>query len=380
MYKLILSLLLLGCTSALSAQESMKLLPVEDLKSKWLTVDRSGERYVPYVNRKSLQYPVIGMMLEVEEISGLTLGICVPEGTSLFINNKIVDRTIQAGCNYYDLDSLKTQHGASSGMFLSLFKENLDPLTVSTTLMTRQPFSDSLDATSPTVQIKRRAADHFTDFFVVAMLIMAAFYAFLINRYPRGHRDFFNASKAFSLTLKEEKVLTQRNMSTANTMFFCLYGMSIALIIILFWNIFGGIPEIMDFINLSTFWGCLFSWVTLSAISFCVVELKYLLIRILCSLLNVEKIAQIHFFDFVRIGLIFICTTLLVASILYLSNLNQLIPFTIILYVFVALLGIRIIILLFKLIGETSFRKIHLISYLCTTEILPLLIGIRIFF
>ena len=76
----------------------------------------------------------------------------------------------------------------------------------------------------------------------------------------------------------------------------------------------------------------------------------------------------------------FVGSTLLIASIFYLSNLNGEMPYTIILYVFLGLLGVRIVILLFKLIGETSFRKIHLISYLCTTEILPLLIGIRIFF
>ena len=74
--------------------------------------------------------------------------------------------------------------------------------------------------------------------------------------------------------------------------------MIIALVIILFWEIFGGIPEIFEFISLSTFKSCLIGWLILSFIAFCVVELKYLLIRILSSLLNVDKIAQIHFFDF----------------------------------------------------------------------------------
>ncbi|GJM27401.1 MAG: hypothetical protein DHS20C17_00360 [Cyclobacteriaceae bacterium] len=379
MFRAIILFILLSGVQNVSAQDPMRLLPVKDLKSKWLTVDRSGQKYIPYINKRSLQYPVVGLMLDTLDVSGLTLELCVPEGTSVFVNNKIVDRTRQRGCLYYDLDSLKSVH-AGTDLFLSLFRENLDPTSISTTLMTRQPVSKLLAETESTLQIKRRSHDQFADFFIVAVLIMLAFYAFLINRYPKGNRDFFNVSKAFSLTLKEEKVLTQRNMSTANAMFFCLYSMSIALVIILFWSIFGGIPELLDFISLNTFWSCLFSWVALSAIAFCVVELKYLLIRTLCSLLNVAKIAQIHFFDFIRIGLIFICTVLVVASVLYLTNLYQMVPFTIVLYAFISLLGVRIVILLLKLIGDTSFRKIHLISYLCTTEILPLLIGIRIFF
>jgi len=156
--------------------------------------------------------------------------------------------------------------------------------------------------------------------------------------------------------------------------------MIIALVIMLFWKIIGGIPEIFEFISLSTFNSCLFGWLALSAMAFCVVELKYLLIRVLSSLFNADKIAQIHFFDFIRIGLIFISAILTAASAFYLSSIDRYMVFTILLYLFVFLLGVRILILFFKLIGDGSFRKIHLISYLCTTEILPLLIGIRIFF
>jgi hypothetical protein len=370
---------LIGLPLLLSGQNQSILVPVEDLRSQWLTVDRTGEHYVPFIQGGALNYPVLGLILDQVEGAGLTFSVCVPEGTSVFINNTIIYRTDTAGCLYYDLDSLKSAYGNKS-LFFSLFKKNLDPGSISTTLMSRRPASDLQGQTNKTIQITRRYKDQFADFFVVAILLVAAFYAFLINRYPKGNKDYFNFSKAFSLTLKEEKVLTQRNMGTANILFFCLYGMIIALVIILFWKVFDGIPELFEFISLSTFRSSLFGWLALSAIAFCVVELKYLLIKILSSLLNVGKIAQIHFFDFIRIGLIFVSTTLIAASAFYLSSIDRSMVFTVLLYIFVFLLGVRIMILLFKLIGEGSFRKIHLISYLCTTEILPLLIGIRIFF
>ncbi len=377
MYKFVLLAFVIG--QAFTAQSQSKLVAVKDLKSQWLNVDRSGSHYVPYVQGRTLNYPVLGVLLDGSEGSGLTLSACVPEGTSVFLNNMIVHRTDSERCLFYNLDSLKSRHPNQS-LFFSFFRRNLDPGTMSTTLMASRTVDELQAQSGPIIQITRRSGDHFTDFFIVAILIVAAFYAFLINRYPKGNRDFFNFSKAFSLTLKEEKVLTQRNMSTANTLFFIMYGMAIALIIVLFWKVFDGIPEIFEFISLDTFKSCLFSWLVLSFMAFLVVELKYLLIRMLSSLLNVDRIAQIHFFDFVRIGLIFISATLMVSAALYLGKVNQTIVYTSLLYAFVFLLGIRIIILLFKLIGDTSYRKIHLISYLCTTEILPLLIGIRIFF
>lgn len=355
------------------------MVPVKDLKNQWLTVDRNATNYVPYVEGRSLNYPVLGLVLDAGVGTGLILSACIPAGTSVFVNNNIVQQTGSQGCVFYDVDSLKSQYNSTS-LFLSFFRKNLNPDMVSTTLVTRQPVGKLQGQSKPTVQITRRTGDQFMDFFIVAILLTAAYYAFLVNRYPRGNKDFFNFSKAFSLMLKEEKVLTQRNMTTTNTLFFWMYAMIIALVIMLFWHVFGGIPEIFGFISLATFKSCLLSWAALSLIAFGVVELKYLLIKILSSLLNVDKIAQIHFFDFIRISLIFVGTILIVASFFYLTGLAQRVPFIILLYAFVVLLGVRIVILLFKLIGDTSFRKIHLISYLCTTEILPLLIGIRIFF
>ena len=378
MYRFLVLMIFVGFSLASTAQDS-ELVAVKDLRNQWLTVDRSGDQYIPYIDGRSLNYPVLGLILDKGESTGLTLNACIPAGTSVFVNNMIVFRADSERCLLYNVDSLMARYESTS-LFLSFYKNNLDPTAVTTTLMTRQPVHAQQGPVNPTLQITKRAQNQFADFYVVAILLVAGFYAFLINRYPKGHRDFFNFSKAFSLTLKEEKVLTQRNMGTANILFFVLYGMAMALVIVLFWEIFDGIPEIFSFISLSTFKSCLVGWLILSFIAFCVVELKYLLIRVVSSLLNVDKIAQIHFFDFVRIGLIFIGITLLAASILYLSRIEIQVVFTTLLYLFVILLGIRIVILLFKLIGDTSFRKIHLISYLCTTEILPLLIGIRIFF
>jgi hypothetical protein len=379
MYRILLIYAMVLMTPTLRAQSPDHLVTVKDLKSKWLTVDRDGTHYVPYIRGGSLTYPVIGMILNAGDGAGLILSICIPEGTAIFMNNKIVDRTDAGGCRNYNIDSLRSIHSQQS-LFISFFKENLNPDLITTALMVAQPMGSFQAQSNSIPQIKKRPDDHFSDFFVIAILLVAAFYAFLRNRYPKGYRDFFNFSKAFSMTLKEEKVLTQRNMTAANALFLLMYSMVISLIIILFWKIFQGIPDLFKFVALNTVSSCFVSWIVLSLMAYTVVGMKYILIKVLCSLLNIDKIALIHFFDFMRISLIFVSATLIISSVMFLSVLGQIVSFNIILYWFMILLGVRIVILLFKLIGGTSYRKIHLIPYLCTTEILPLLIGIRIFF
>jgi len=375
---LVLAVFLLLAPS-LEAQNGQQLLPIEDLKSSWLTINGEGNGYVPFINGSTLNFPVIGIMLNTGDGAGLILRVCLPAGASIFIDNKIVDRIQHDGCRMYDLDSLMSSYNQES-LFVNIFKKNLDPDLVTTTLMAAQPIRNVQAQSKPLQQITKRYSDQFPDFYIIAILMVAAYCAFLLNRYPKGYKDFFNFSKAFSLSFKEEKVLTQRNMNTVNALFLWLYSMIITLVIILFWKIFDGIPELFEFVAFESFSSCFISWFAMSLLAYAVVWMKYALIKTLCSMLNVDKIAQIHFFDFMRISFIFVTAIFIALSVVYLTFVDQTVPFTIGLYLFVSLLAIRIIILLFKLIGDSSFRKIHLISYLCTTEILPLLIGIRIFF
>lgn len=380
MFKLLISAVLLVASVGAHSQSAVEMVPIEDLQSHWLTVDRTGKSYVPYVLGSSLNYPVIGLLLNTTSKAGLILECCVPQGTSVFVNNQIVDHSDTRICRFYNIDSLGALY-AQDDVFISFYKKNISPSSLTTRLLIKQPLAQTVPTADRTAQILKRPVSGFTNFFFSIILVIAGYYAFLINQYPKAYRDFFNFSKAFSPTLKEEKILSQRTMNTANALFLWGHSMIVGLVIILFWNALGGIPDVFGFVGLHSFKSSLLSWLILSLIVYVTIGLKYLLIKTLCSLLNFEKIAQIHFFDFFRLSMMFASPVLVVLTVIHLNVLDyQITPYRVLLYVFIALLVARIVVLLLKLIGGSSFRKIHLISYLCTTEILPLLIGVRIFF
>lgn len=380
MFRLLLSIVLVLTPFNATSQSTERLVTIDDLQSTWLTVDRAGKQYIPYVLGSSLNYPVIGLLLNTTSQAGLILECCFPEGTSVFVNNQIVDHSDRRTCRYYNIDSLSASYQGNA-IFVSFYRVNMVPSSLTTRLLIKQPQAVLALTADKTAQIFKRPLSGFTNFYFSIILLIAAYYAFLINQYPRAYRDFFNFSKAFSPTLKEEKILSQRTMSTANALFLWGHSMILAVVIIFFWRVLGGIPDVFGFVGLQTFKSSLFSWLILSAIVYITIGLKYLLIRTLCSLLNFEKIAQIHFFDFFRLSMMFTSPVLMVLTIMHLNELDyQIMPYQVVLYIFITLLVARIVVLVMKLIGGSSFRKIHLISYLCTTEILPLLIGVRIFF
>ena len=120
-------------TLSSAAQHVSQLAPVKDLKNQWLTVDGRGESYVPYITGEPLNYPVVGILLDQNLSKGLILQCCIQEGTSVFVNNRIVDRTSSTGCKLYDVDSMLSKN-RQQPIFLSFFKENLNPAQLSTTL------------------------------------------------------------------------------------------------------------------------------------------------------------------------------------------------------------------------------------------------------
>ncbi len=244
-------LLIFLCLLSVSVQ-GQDWVPVEDLSAHWLTVDRKGEQYTPYVMGNSLNYPLIGVMINTRTQAGLVMESCVPVGTAVFVDNKIVNRTSTTGCLYFSIDSLRQIHKTDE-LFISFFNTNLQPQLLTTRLMTQAAAESALSPVSNTAQIKKRATSGFGDFFILAIVFTLALYAYLINKFPRIYRDYFNFSKAFAPTLKEEKVLTQRNVGAANALFLLGHSLMIALLMILFWRVLGGIPQGFGFIKIQSF-------------------------------------------------------------------------------------------------------------------------------
>ena len=97
-------------------------------------------------------------------------------------------------------------------------------------------------------------------------------------------------------------------------------------------------------------------------------------------MMNLRELDQIHFFEFVRIS-IFIYSAGSVFMVILLLAYYLPAPghFVWVIYLVAFLSVVRIVLLYLKFLRLSTFRNLYLFSYLCTTEILPLIIGFKIF-
>ncbi|MGI9545247.1 MAG: DUF4271 domain-containing protein [Cyclobacteriaceae bacterium] len=380
MYKILvlfISLLMLSGVNV-RAQES-QIKQIEDLKKNWLTYDGRTRSYVPFIEGSKLDRPYIGFYLDLKAYPRMLLQCCVPSGSGLYIENSLVDYASKSDCFLLNVDSLKNAYPQNQ-IFISLYRRNFDSKQFVTSIVV--PYQEKVETTGSESEmiLHSREQPYFTNFFIVALLILLAYYAALLNLYPKVFWEFFNVNKAFALKLKEEKVLTPSVFSRTNLLFFLGYGMVISFVGIVFWFVLKEIPILFSFVRLESFIEVFTSWVKLSVLVLIILCLKYFLMVIIGTLFNHRLIVPRHFYDFNRLSHIFLIIIFSLAIVAYmvLQNPPEILYRTLF-YALAFLLSLRVLILFFKLLDSASFRNFHLFSYLCTTEILPLVIGIKIF-
>ena len=375
----ILWFLALFVIDALAQSNSDQITEIADLKKEWLTFDSQSKNYVPFIDGSKLERPYIGFFLNIQDYQGMLLQCCVPNGTGIYIENSLVDYATIEECLLFDIDSLSNIYSKDQ-IFVSLYQHNFDSKRFVTDIVV--PSFENKETVESGLQMifVGREPSLFTNFFIVVLLILMAFYAALLNLYPRVFREFFNFNKAFALKLKEEKVLTPSVFSRTNLLFFLGYGMVISFLGMVFWHMLDEIPAPFPFVDLSSFTGLFQSWIKLSLLILIVLCLKYILIASIGTLFNHRIIAPRHFYDFYRLSHIFLFLIAILAIVLYIVLQNPPeVLFRALFYGLVLLLSLRVVIIFLKLLDSASFRNFQLFSYLCTTEILPLVIGVNIF-
>src|SRR5690606_28145111 len=198
--------------------------------------------------------------------------------------------------------------------------------------------------------------------------------------YPKTFSEYYNLGHVLSLRWREDNIFGSRAISSTNLLFLFVYSLAMSFVILTLWYETGGAPQEMGFIAYSKFSSSFLSWLLLAVFVFVLMIFKYFLIWITSSLLGFKELISFHFLDFMRISQLLILLLLAITTISIISFRDLITPDGIIFpYIILLCISITFILLFIKLLSSSSHRNVHLFSYLCTTEILPMIIGIKFF-
>lgn len=326
-----------------------------DLRADWKIQEK--ETFVKYSGQKS---NAIYFALDKKSL-GSKLIIYDRLEFSVFINGKLIAR--KQDSLKLPVDSLWARH--QGNLFVSIYQKQ--PVFSLQTLLLLPVSKSDLD--NPV-----REGIFFKDFVILASFMLITFMIVLFRVNPRLTLDYLNVVKLFSFQERDEAIVAGRIGSSVNLFFFALVSFLLSLLLmIIFYVAPDRIRLAGDFVFQSTP-RAFFIWLLLSTIIFLLLISKLVLIASFSLLFNLKSTVRFQFFNFIRLLFVTAIVMGVVAVIYFIFHSQNPALFynLLILGSFFVITGT--VFLFLKLLARTAFPVFHLFSYLCATEIIPLMI------
>lgn len=346
---------------------------VKNLKEEWLKVDENN-KYIPFIEDDDTSgSPIVGALVNLQQYSGNSLLCLVPSGSSILVQQQIIGHYDKASTVILNIDSLQQIYNRDQ-VLVSVYTpdksyEKLQLLIVK---------EGGRELNIQHISLKRTDTS-LEDFFIVGLLILLVSYAFQLNQYPKTFRKLYDLRKVFSFKVREETGKI-RLINEANIVFLVHHCLLVSYLMVL-------LLATSDALNLSLivnqpqrFYEFVLTWLKLTVGVFLLIWLKYFTVMMFGSLFGLRNLKYMHVFDFMRMSLIFWSILFSVFALIFSGfTVSSSIYITMLIYVFIVFAIVRIFILYARLFTGTSFRNLYLFSYICTSEVIPLLVGIELF-
>lgn len=284
---------------------------------------------------------------------------------SLFLNGQLVNNYDRQNAKL-NIDSLSKRY---KGLLFSIHSSQpITEGTISTFILTSKNAEAEVDL--------ERRPNNISDFFVIAALLLLMGVSFLIGTRPILVIDYLNPIRAFSIK-EREGVLTSNRITSSSNILFYVFTCFLLSILVLSWQIGSSSKSFLDVSN-NTFGEAFVKWNLIALVIFGIFVLKFIWLAFFSFSFALKGGFHFHFYNFIRI-LILISILLVIVSLtfyivhepqsLYLKFTNYLIGVTVASWLIVTYL---------KLLANSSFTFSHLFFYLCATEIIPLILFIKL--
>ncbi|GAB4130267.1 MAG: hypothetical protein OHK0045_20090 [Raineya sp.] len=364
-----------------SAQKTTYQL-VRSLNEQWLYFDESYKHYVSYADNLHQNTQMLHFWVKPEQWKAYYLLLDLEEEAYLFFNHNI-QKKIPKGKNYLSLDSL-AQIYPQKNLLVSLYALKSNFLTE--TLIVNHKVLHSASALSDSDEkTKNRAYQRLVRSRVsVLFLVLLLAYAFLRQYDWKLLLNYLQISKFFQLQRRLDNPLFFRFFQNSNLLFLLCY---VALLTTFFTIMEAVAPSNEPFIlgrynnSLSAYklsWANVVVWYSLLLLW---LFTKYFLITFSARLLGLSRIVNIHFYEYVRTTHWFFLP-LTIASILLCLHLPYQagIWYVVLKYSLLFAHILRLIATIYNVNSLTEFRKLDFYSYICVSEIIPLLVYVKILF
>ncbi len=340
-----------------------------DLRSEWLIY--SDGTYQPISTETGFDEKVI--YIEIDLLKNPTSFLRVTSSTpfSIFVNGTLSMH--EAKKAFLSLDSIRDEMGTPSILVAIFQREEVNEQGLQTFLVKQHQEVVS----DPIID---RASTYFRDFVVIGVIVILLLLILIVGQNPKLAADYFSIRKLVGVPGSQDSLSDSRTTSSSNILFqsFCsvLGGF---LLTILFTSLKDQYAIATLFIH-NTFLESILIWLALSAIILACFFTKQLIIYLFAYLFGIKELAVTHYFNLIRLFFWVLGLSAAGISMYLIVHGEKVGVFEKIYFLLGWTLGFWVVLIFFKLSRRVGFSMFHLFSYLCATEIIPLIITIKVLY
>ncbi|WP_051211237.1 DUF4271 domain-containing protein [Runella zeae] len=352
---------------------------VKDLSQDWIVYDQREKEFVPYVAEQHNTQLSVNTIIDLESNLHYNLLIYVENDNYLFFNGALQDNLKAGQWRVMRIDSLYkiykrpqlmiTIYGTPGQLGKTVFIGHQKAAIEKLITIEEESF----------LNLKPREEAEMSNFFILAMLLLLGFMAFLFNGYPRAFEKMYSIGDLLQVDVRDESFLINKPFSRVNILFLVLLSLEVAYLYLFAqdkqYNLFSSKELLVGGQSPLDHW---FTFFKIAILCFVMMIVKYLGLYILGTLYRLEGIANLHYFKVVQSSLWFYGIILLVVSVasFYVLEWSTLLR-TMLIIPGVVFYVLRTILIFFTITSSITVKNLYIISYLCIVEFIPLIIGVR---
>lgn len=312
----------------------------------------------------------ISFSINTNAVAGHDLQIVSSKPFFLFANGKLIIQHV--GSLLLNLDSTATTIGSPTITF-SVFQKNIDTRDLVTSIVRKQVVREgsTLNTKPPTF---------FRDFIVTAGLSLVIFFVIIIRTNGKLASEYLSPSRIFSMREAIDNQSHSRFAISSGVFFYIFCSLLFAWCMLI---IFHNLPDgfyLSRYFRTESFWTTVWIWIRLATILLLFFFLKILMVNTLASLFGLVGIAGIHFFNWVRFFILLSGASSIIVFIYFIRSGHESDFYSGLLIGIIVLLAAWIVTVFLKLNNRSEHSLFHLFSYICATEIIPLLLSVKVLF
>lgn len=346
---------------------------LKDLKTEWMVYDNKNHFLIPYMTAIAATSPVIHFWIETEENLSNLISIEYPENCGIFIQDKLIDYFEKPGQVVYPVDSLDKLYKTDSLFFSIYLPAGMDRLK--TVLLSSKKVSATDMSAGEFMKIRKVKRPRFSEFVKVSVILLVVLITFLYNASHRQFIQYFNISRSFSRVSTDEFLARTASFSKTDFLYMLVMSVLMAFHILM---ITYHRDQYKSYEELTSLSDPFAGWILLFPVIFIWYMFRILIINIFSNLFRIRDMQPIHMFELIRVtdffslaALIFTILAFFVFRLSFDSYSNLLIAG------FLGFNFLRLSIIAIKFLNSTTYKKLYLITYLCISELIPLIIGVK---